>query len=206
VLVVTYSAGYQHDVVRRPAPTQPSTVERVVADLGRPSVLVDGFVAGTWQIRRAGGSATLLVEPFEPLAPHAFVIVPQPYPLSTAEVYREADRLRLPRDRDELQARYERLVRALLPGARLDRELLVNDLEPAALSLRPEIADAVEAVRTASAEHAFVCGSGPTVAGVFWGEDGEARADAAAAELRGRFAGAVAASPVDADFGMPRFP
>jgi len=37
VLVVTYSAGYQHDVVRRPAPAEPSTVERVLADLGRQS-------------------------------------------------------------------------------------------------------------------------------------------------------------------------
>jgi type 1 glutamine amidotransferase len=37
VLVVTYSAGYQHDVVRRPAPAEPSTVERVLADLGRRS-------------------------------------------------------------------------------------------------------------------------------------------------------------------------
>jgi uncharacterized protein len=37
VLVVTYSAGYQHDVVRRPAPAEPSTVERVLTDLGRRS-------------------------------------------------------------------------------------------------------------------------------------------------------------------------
>src|SRR5437867_12701975 len=37
VLVVTYSAGYQHDVVRRPVPAEPSTVERVLADLGRHS-------------------------------------------------------------------------------------------------------------------------------------------------------------------------
>jgi type 1 glutamine amidotransferase len=37
VLLVTYSAGYQHDVVRRPAPAEPSTVERVVVELGRRS-------------------------------------------------------------------------------------------------------------------------------------------------------------------------
>jgi type 1 glutamine amidotransferase len=35
VLMVTYSAGYQHDVVRRPAAGEVSTAERVVADLGR---------------------------------------------------------------------------------------------------------------------------------------------------------------------------
>ena len=37
VLMVTYSAGYQHDVVRRPAAGEVSTAERVVADLGRRS-------------------------------------------------------------------------------------------------------------------------------------------------------------------------
>src|SRR5260370_32849621 len=37
VLMVTYSAGYQHDVVRRPAVGELSTAERVVADLGRRS-------------------------------------------------------------------------------------------------------------------------------------------------------------------------
>src|SRR5437868_14656125 len=37
VLMVTYSAGYEHDVVRRPAAGELSTAERVVADLGRRS-------------------------------------------------------------------------------------------------------------------------------------------------------------------------
>jgi len=37
VLMVTYSAGYQHDVVRRPVTGELSTAERVVADLGRRS-------------------------------------------------------------------------------------------------------------------------------------------------------------------------
>src|SRR5436190_586538 len=37
VLMVTYSAGYQHDVVRRPTAGDLSTAERVVADLGRRS-------------------------------------------------------------------------------------------------------------------------------------------------------------------------
>ena len=37
VLLVTHSAGYEHDVVRRPAAGGPSTVERVIADLGRRS-------------------------------------------------------------------------------------------------------------------------------------------------------------------------
>ena len=33
------------------------------------TVLVDGFVAGTWKIERSRGAATLRVEPFAPLAP-----------------------------------------------------------------------------------------------------------------------------------------
>ena len=37
VLMVTYSAGYQHDVVRRPAAGVLSLAERVVSDLGRRS-------------------------------------------------------------------------------------------------------------------------------------------------------------------------
>jgi hypothetical protein len=41
------------------------------------------------------------------------------------------------------------------------------------------------------------------VAGLFWGEDGHTRAKAAAAELSGRFPGAVAATPVGAEFGSP---
>ena len=42
--------------------------KRVVNNLGRPSVLVDGFVRGFWEIRREGERATLVVEPFERLA------------------------------------------------------------------------------------------------------------------------------------------
>jgi hypothetical protein len=41
--------------------------KRVVANLGRPSVLVDGFARGTWKITHHRGTATLLIEPFEPL-------------------------------------------------------------------------------------------------------------------------------------------
>ena len=68
----------------------------------------------------------------------------------------------------------------------------MNDLAHAALSLRPEIGGALMALKEAGAEVALVTGSGPTAFGVF--EDIVA-ADAAAAELAPRFAGAIVAGP-----------
>ena len=46
-------------------------------------------------------------------------------------------------------------------------ELLVNDLEPAARSLRPEIGEALEQLREAGAPVALLSGSGPTAVGLF---------------------------------------
>ena len=54
------------------------------------------------------------------------------------------------------------------PVSACPQRLLVNDLEPAAMSLCPDIEPALAAVREAAADHAFVSGSGPTVAGLFW--------------------------------------
>jgi 4-diphosphocytidyl-2-C-methyl-D-erythritol kinase len=183
------------------APGRPEEVAGLAASLGAdvPSQLVPGLALGT--------GAGEIVEPLaEPLAPHALVVVPQPQPLSTVDVYREADRLGLPRRQAELDARYELLLHALSePCARLPSELLVNDLEPAAVSLCPAIAEAMSAVLGAGAEHVLPCGSGPTVAGVFWGVDAPDRAAAAARSLAGPFSGVVAVEPVGAELGGPRF-
>ena len=79
-----------------------------------------------------------------PLAPHALVVVPLPFALSTADVYREADRLGLPRSRRGSPLRGTKPCwRALAPGGRLPERLLVNDLEPAAVSLCPAIEGAL---------------------------------------------------------------
>ena len=62
-------------------------------------------------------------------------------------------------------------------------ELLANDLEPAARSLRPDIGEALDALREAGAPLAFLSGSGPTAVGLF---PGLAEAQAAAGATRPR--------------------
>jgi 4-diphosphocytidyl-2-C-methyl-D-erythritol kinase len=167
------------------------------AELGTdvPSAVEPGLVLGT--------GAGEVIERRHALGPHAFVIVPQPHLLSTAVVYREADRLGLPRAPASFEAAAAELTLAVRPGDRLPAESIVNDLAPAAVSLCPPVQEALEAVRDAGADHALVCGSGPTVAGLFWGEDGEERAGSAASELVGRYPRASSAIPVGEDFGIP---
>ncbi|MGA5039210.1 4-(cytidine 5'-diphospho)-2-C-methyl-D-erythritol kinase [Streptomyces capoamus] len=84
--------------------------------------------------------------------------------LSTPAVFREFDRLAEGRRIPEPVASAE-LVAALAKG---DAEALAaavsNDLQPAALSLFPELADTLAAGRGAGALAALVSGSGPTTA------------------------------------------
>lgn len=179
-------------------PVADEVIAVVAAELG--SDVPSQLVPGVWIATGAGE----LAEPGEPLAPHAFVVVPLTFGLSTAEVYREADRLGGLRSTSELWSSLEALRAVLsLPGGSVPAELAINDLEPAAVSLRPEIARTVDDVRAAGADSALVSGSGPTVVGLLWGNDAAARADALAAELSGRYPGACAAVPVDQGFGQP---
>ena len=107
--------------------------------------------------------------------------------LATAAVYREADRLGLPRSARQLAA--------LDPLAGVG----VNDLETAARSLEPSITAALEHAREAGARQALVCGSGPTVIGLF---DDPPAAARAAATLRAAGVDARAALPFPHSAGL----
>lgn len=97
----------------------------------------------------------------------AVVLVPRPSGLSTADVFREADRLGIsrasldPRDLYELAAE---------PPDRIASGM-ENDLQPATLSLRPELERTLGELRNAGALGAQVSGSGPTVFGLFASRD-----------------------------------
>ena len=92
------------------------------------------------------------VEPIDPpIQPYGVLVLPSDHQLSTADVYREADRLNLPRTN--------------LDG--VDTTKHVNDLERAALALHPPIAEQLERAIGAGATHAMVSGSGPTVVGFY---------------------------------------
>jgi 4-diphosphocytidyl-2-C-methyl-D-erythritol kinase len=110
-----------------------------------------------------------VIEPVPPPAEHGVVLIPQAEGLATAGVYAEADRLGTPRGENELEAIRRRLRDAVDEGGSpLDyRENLVNDLQPAAISLCPEIEDALHALGEAGAAHAIVTGSGPTAFGLY---------------------------------------
>jgi 4-diphosphocytidyl-2-C-methyl-D-erythritol kinase len=168
----------------RLAPIAPPVIAGIAAGLGAdvPGQLRPGPSLGT--------GAGELIEPLAPLAAYGVLVIPLPFGLSTPHVYREADRLGLPRGRPELAALHASLAAGPTP------ELMTNDLQPAALSLAPRIDAALDAAQGAGADRAIVCGSGPTVIGIFAGADGERRAAAAATALSDLFEGVRGTGPV----------
>lgn len=135
----------------------------LAAELGAdvPSQLRPGLAL----VRGAGER----VEPLPDPAEHAAVLLPDGGGLSTAEVFAEADRLGLGRDAAALEDLAGTLREVAGAGASpiAYPELLVNDLEPAARSLRPQIGEALEQLREAGAPVALLSGSGPTAVGLF---------------------------------------
>ena len=153
-----------------------------------PAQLVPGVALGT--------GAGEVVEQLAPLAPHAFAIVPLDHALSTPDVYREADRLTLPRAVDDLAFRLTEVSGWMRRGARPPARLLVNDLEPAARSLCPAIDDALDELRDEGADVVFVSGSGPTCVGLWWGERAVWVAEEAVRELRTDYPWSAAVTPI----------
>ncbi len=136
------------------------------------------------------GGAGERVEPMPVPGSFAAVLIPFRQGLSAGAVYAEADRLGLGRSAEELAEIEMDLVDLVRSG---DSPLayvrhLVNDLEKAAVSLRPEIEGALDALRDVGAAWAFVTGSGPTAVGLF----GDiVAADRAAAALPPAYANAI---------------
>jgi 4-diphosphocytidyl-2-C-methyl-D-erythritol kinase len=149
--------------VLRLAAGQVDGIEALAARLGAdvPSQLRPALAL----VRGAGEAVEPLPEP----APHAAVLLPDGGGLRTADVFAAADRLGLGRSREELNALAIRLRQVAGAGASplSYPELLVNDLEAAARSLRPAIGDALDELREAGAPVALLSGSGPTAVGLF---------------------------------------
>jgi 4-diphosphocytidyl-2-C-methyl-D-erythritol kinase len=176
----------------------PARVQALAASLGAdvPSQLLPRPSIGT--------GAGEVLQPVGELARHALLLLPQAAALSTAAVYAEADRLQLARGPEELAQLRSELETALVGGASdrvLPGHLVLNDLQPASLSLCPGIEDALAAALQGGADQAIVCGSGPTVIGVYWGDQGIERARASRHELLGRFPGAAAVLPTSLPSG-----
>ena len=126
-----------------------------------------------WLVSGAGER----LEPVE-LPEMTLVLVPAAEGLATGAVYAEADRIGSARARLDPAALRSLARRPLGELARA----LENDLEPAALSLRPELEQTLERLRAAGAFAARITGSGPTAFGVF---ESDRTAEQAAALIPG---------------------
>jgi 4-diphosphocytidyl-2-C-methyl-D-erythritol kinase len=129
------------------------------------------------QVEPAHALVTGAGEVVEPLAlpAMALVLLPSRRGLRTADVYAEADRL--PSTREHLEPGRLRD----LAGGSVEQlaAALENDLQPAALSLRPKLQQGIDSLLEAGALGAGLSGSGPTLFGVFASHEDAERAAAA---------------------------
>jgi 4-diphosphocytidyl-2-C-methyl-D-erythritol kinase len=133
-------------------------LHEIAAGLGAD---VPGQVAPARYLATGSGDA---LEPLDPVHPYGVMVLRGPEPLSTGAVFGQAAEMGLRRSAQDLADRLA-AVRGALPD--LPSELAVNDLEPAALALMPEIGERMEQARAAGADHVLLSGSGPTVLGLF---------------------------------------
>ncbi|MCB0906523.1 MAG: 4-(cytidine 5'-diphospho)-2-C-methyl-D-erythritol kinase [Nocardioidaceae bacterium] len=128
---------------------------RLAADLGSdvPFALIGGTALGTGRGE--------LVEPVLDEGSWWWVVVPSPRGLSTPEVFGHFDRMfpaaGEPAPADDLLDAVATRDPAVLARA------LHNDLQPAALDLRPDLAAVIERGEAAGALKGMISGSGPTV-------------------------------------------
>jgi 4-diphosphocytidyl-2-C-methyl-D-erythritol kinase len=143
---------------------------RLAAELGSdvPFALVGGTALGTGRGE--------LVEAVPDPSTWWWVVVPSDQGLSTPEVYRRFDEL-APEAGEPAGA--DAVLLALSTG---DPEVLAralhNDLQPAALDLRPDLADVLELGERSGALRGLVSGSGPTC--LFLAEDADGAREVAA--------------------------
>lgn len=133
-------------------------------------------------------------------AERAYVIVEQQQGLSTADVFRQADRSEL--TEPEVVGREEELIEQVSTGldtAALAR-LVANTLTPAIVALRPELSRLPEQILKLGALAADFTGSGPTSFGLF---ESLAAAEQAAAALAADGHRVHTAVPVTEEFCVP---
>ncbi|HWT95118.1 MAG TPA: hypothetical protein VN238_19130, partial [Solirubrobacteraceae bacterium] len=131
-------------------------------------------------------------------ADYGVLVLPSAYELSTGAVFAKADELGLARDAKGLADVWADVTRADAPGPLAHATggvPLLNDLEPAARALQPDIDEALDAARAAGANHAMVSGSGPTVVGLF-ADPARARAAAESPPLRDRTPAPILTGPL----------
>ncbi|RKO67911.1 4-(cytidine 5'-diphospho)-2-C-methyl-D-erythritol kinase [Desulfofundulus salinus] len=124
------------------------------------------LVGGTVLARGKGE----LLTPLKPLPPLGVVLVTPPLAASTAQIYREYDRL-LPGIHPDTPAMVAAIERQDVPAV---AALLENTLEPVTTSLYPQVTAVKEALKAAGALGVVMSGSGPTVFGLSRDEE-EAR-------------------------------
>ncbi len=148
---------------------------RIAADLGSdvPFALIGGTALGTGRGE--------LVEPVADVGTWWWVLVPDRRGLSTPEVYRHFDELFPDAPAEPPSA--DLLLGALRTGQPLSlARTLHNDLQEAALDLRPELGELIERGESEGALRGIVSGSGPTC--VFLCESADHARDLAGALLR----------------------
>jgi 4-diphosphocytidyl-2-C-methyl-D-erythritol kinase len=121
------------------------------------------------------------VEPVE-LPPFSAVVLADERGLLTADVYAELDRLEAAREPLDPEPLDPEPLRRLAATATSVKDLAValdNDLQTAALSLRPELGERLELLLAEGALGAAVSGSGPTCFGLFEDRPAAERASAA---------------------------